>query len=177
MARRFQAALVSRCNRYLSTQAEGSPNTPPIVLYQYTICPFCHQAKAFLDYHRTPYETIEVNPLTKAEIRPFRERNNYKQVPIGEVKGSEESQALLGSDMIIGHVMSGKNTAKIDEDEWAKFARKELAVLLYPNLCRTLSSSFAAFGYVHQVSSFSWLDRISVQYIGSLVRSDRIHHL
>ena len=65
------------------TQAE-------IVLYQYTICPFCHQAKAFLDYYRTPYETIEVNPLTKAEIRQFRE-HNYKQVPIGVIKGDDPS--------------------------------------------------------------------------------------
>lgn len=40
-----------------------------IQLYQYAICPFCNRVKALLDYARIEYSTIEVNPLTKAEIK------------------------------------------------------------------------------------------------------------
>lgn len=38
-------------------------------LYQYAICPFCNKTKAVLDYAQVPYEAVEVNPLTKAEIK------------------------------------------------------------------------------------------------------------
>ena len=157
---------LSRC--WASTATASSS---PLVLYQYAICPFCHQSKAFLDYYRIPYETVEVNPLTKAEIRTFRDKHNYKQVPIATVDSeSSEPLPLLGSEEIIRHAVKSSTKDENDDEKWATFARKELAVLLYPNLCRTLSSSYAAFGYVHQVNnSFSWLQRMSVQMIGSLV--------
>ena len=40
-----------------------------IRLFQYAICPFCNRVKAFLDYVGMDYETVEVNPLTKVEIK------------------------------------------------------------------------------------------------------------
>ena len=59
-----------------------------VVLYQYATCPFCNkvrrewlrhvawwsrdaplQLKAFLDYHKIPYKVVEVNPLTKKELK------------------------------------------------------------------------------------------------------------
>jgi Glutaredoxin len=42
---------------------------PSIELYQYAICPFCNKVKAFLDYAGIAYQAIEVNPLTKFEIK------------------------------------------------------------------------------------------------------------
>ncbi len=60
-----------------------------IVLYQYEVCPFCNKArrarmhtscrvlipwrpsqlKAFLDFHKIPYKVVEVNPLSKKELK------------------------------------------------------------------------------------------------------------
>jgi len=42
---------------------------PSIKLYQYAICPFCSKVKALLNYAGTDHELVEVNPLTKAEIK------------------------------------------------------------------------------------------------------------
>lgn len=48
---------------------ESDADRLPVKLYQYSICPFCHRAKALLAYSKTPYEVVEVNPLTRQEIR------------------------------------------------------------------------------------------------------------
>jgi glutaredoxin len=66
-------------NRSFSTAAaEAEAQSPARVdvdpsvtvkLYQYHICPFCNTAKAVLAYANVPYEAVEVNPLTKAELK------------------------------------------------------------------------------------------------------------
>ena len=50
-----------------STKAARS--TCDVTFFQYKICPFCHRVKAYMDYTSTPYSTVEVNPLTKKEIK------------------------------------------------------------------------------------------------------------
>lgn len=35
------------------------------------ICPFCNKIKALLDLHGLEYEMVDVNPLTKKEIKPW----------------------------------------------------------------------------------------------------------
>lgn len=42
-----------------------------------------HDFSAFLDYHDIPYEVVEVNPLSKKEIK----WSEYKKVPILTVDG------------------------------------------------------------------------------------------
>ncbi|KAK6759374.1 hypothetical protein RB195_021141 [Necator americanus] len=48
-------------------------------LFQYQACPYCCKVRAFLDYYGFSYEVVEVNPVTKAEIKFSRD---YKKVPI-----------------------------------------------------------------------------------------------
>jgi microsomal prostaglandin-E synthase 2 len=55
---------------YAPPPSAGSRGRPTAVtLYQYEVCPFCCKVKSFLDYHRVPYRVVEVNPLTKAELK------------------------------------------------------------------------------------------------------------
>lgn len=49
-----------------------------LTLYQYKTCPFCSKVRAFLDYHRLPYEIVEVNPVMRKEIK----WSTYRKVPI-----------------------------------------------------------------------------------------------
>ena len=52
--------------------------------------------------------------------------------------------------------------------KWLRFAADDLAALLYPNICGSLSDSYDAFGYVNDVDSFSALQKISIQSLGTL---------
>ena len=77
----------------LSTAAASAAAVGRVRLYQYEICPFCCKVKALLDLHAIPYETVDVNPLTKKEIAFSAE---YRKVPIavlgGEGEGGEPTQ-------------------------------------------------------------------------------------
>src|SRR5436190_1240414 len=48
-------------------------------LYQYNVCPFCWKVKAILAYKQVSYESVEVHPLNKKEIKFS---NDYRKVPI-----------------------------------------------------------------------------------------------
>lgn len=150
-----------------------------VKLYQYTICPFCNKAKALLAYADIDYSAIEVNPLTKAEIKWSKE---YRKVPILTVN----KQNLFGSDEILHGLLEhdfvkrrleqkweGMQSSLADfqnesAKKWIKFSNDELAPLLYPNICRTLSDSYTAFGYVQSVDTFTPFQKIVIRGIGSL---------
>ncbi len=148
-------------------------------LYKYQICPFSNMAKVFLEYNKIPFESVEVNPLTKAELGFSK---SYRKVPIVTVldsdattPASEAFQQLNGTEEIFPH-----NYQHFHEEDdaftssesslvWQDFAQKKLAPLLYPNICRTLGDSFRAFDYVHLgPNTFSMAQRYSIQYLGSI---------
>lgn len=52
-------------------QFSSDITAPVIKLYQYHICPFCNITKSALSYANLDYEAVEVNPLTKAELKPW----------------------------------------------------------------------------------------------------------
>ena len=149
---------------------------PDIKLYQYHICPFCNITKSLLEYTKLDYEKVEVNPLTKAELKPW--SGEYKKVPIAVIDGKQ----VNGSEEILDAILNVSNKVQMDEEimnnddfqksdnaqKWTRFAIDDLAALLYPNICGTLSDSYDAFGYVKDVESFSTLQKISIQYIGAL---------
>jgi glutaredoxin len=57
----------TKISRFLSSALPEKQ--PDLRLYQYAICPFCNRVKSVLGYAGVAYETVEVNPLTKAEIK------------------------------------------------------------------------------------------------------------
>jgi microsomal prostaglandin-E synthase 2 len=155
-------------------------------LYKYKICPFSNIAKVFLEYQKIPFESVEVNPLTKVELG-FSEK--YRKVPIVTILDSASTtpaakafQQLNGTEEILPHDYQLSENGIIDDDDdgdefvssdssirWQDFARNKLAPLLYPNICRTLGDSFRAFDYVHSgTNSFSAVQRYSIQYVGSV---------
>lgn len=63
--------LQLRATRSYSSNEHSSANSPSLTLYQYAICPFCHKTKAVLAYAGVDIKVVEVNPLTKAELKPW----------------------------------------------------------------------------------------------------------
>lgn len=131
---------------------------------------------------------MEVNPLTKAELKPW--SGEYKKVPIALIDGNQ----VNGSENILEFILNLSDVQMKLENRWAeegqndtepimtmqqfeksqhalrwtRFAIDDLAALLYPNICGSLSESYDAFGYVRNVDSFSALQKISIQYLGAL---------
>mmetsp|Transcript_19263 Transcript_19263/g.23701 ORF Transcript_19263/g.23701 Transcript_19263/m.23701 type:complete len:341 (-) Transcript_19263:46-1068(-) len=161
-----------------------------LTLFQYQICPFCNIVKALLDHSKQPYNLIEVNPLTKSELKPW--SGNYRKVPIAkfhgiQVNGSEEIvKAILEQPSVIENLTndqwsksSSNNSSKMtletfsnseNAKQWMEYARNDLASLLYPNICRTLGDSYDAFGYVNTVGNneFSTMQKMGIRTIGSV---------
>lgn len=164
-----------------------SAQAPDIRLYQYHICPFCNITKSVLSYAKLDYEKVEVNPLTKQELKPW--SGDYKKVPIAvideeQVNGSEQIiDALIQTEHVQQYLQSRWNDESSDKDDvmtmqqfqnsensqkWMRFAVDDLAALLYPNICGTLGDSYDAFSYVKNVDSFTGGQKLSIQMLGSL---------
>ena len=215
-----------------SSSISAPPSNLQIQLYQYRICPFCNRVKTILDYINNSrsssndgtnteennsvsaatflsVKNIEVNPLTKTEIKQF--SKDYRKVPIAtfDILSSTTSDTtskttIFGSDDIIHHLLTeypiirnqleqhwaqeqrqqqqqqllpstsplmsydaflNHDTAKV----WTTYATNELAVWLYPNMCRTYRDSYTAFQYIHDPKlPYSTFQRYMIQYIGAL---------
>ena len=107
---------------------------------------------------------------------------DYRKVPILKIndktiRGSDEIMSdLLKEPAIISRLEQRWDNKKMtmpdftneSSQKWVQFANDEFAPLLYPNICRTLGDSYAAFGYVDKVDSFSPLQRVAIRGIGSI---------
>jgi glutaredoxin len=99
-----------------SAPTAGAENTN-ITVYQYKICPFCSKVKTYLDYLKVPYDTVEVNPLTKGELGFSKD---YKKVPIMMV--GPENQQINESDQIIAFItanLKAKEKAGAGEENFS----------------------------------------------------------
>ena len=162
--------------RWQSTEAPDTSSDSSYTLYQYRICPFSNIAKVYLKSRGIPYDEVEVNPLTKAELKFS--KDGYKKVPILTAKtngDTTEGKQLNGSESIIAYFenqdkkFSSNDDMQNNSNQLDSYARNTLAPLLYPNLCDSLSSSFNAFNYVHTTpNNFTPLQRYSIQLVGSV---------
>jgi len=75
----------------LKYSTEAVSDVPALKLYQYRTCPFCCKARAYLDYAGFKYEVVEVNPLSRKEMK-FSE---YRKVPF-VVGGGVQVRCELG---------------------------------------------------------------------------------
>jgi len=73
-------------------------------LYQYQTCPFCCKARAFLDYFGVSYDVIEVNSVTRKQVKWS---TKYKKVPmlVAELENGTKYQ-LMDSSAIVSTLFS-----------------------------------------------------------------------
>lgn len=157
-------------------------------VYQFESCPFCRKVRGCLDYHRIPYEIVEVNPLSKAETKPI--APDYPKVPILHVDaGAGEELQMRDSKTIIMALLGSKNpgvapsvpppgatpsTGKMwakdgevtgsVEEQWVKWTELVLVQCIVLNVYRNLRESAETFSYLLTHPSFSW----AAQYSGAL---------
>ncbi|XXG40363.1 hypothetical protein AAC387_Pa01g1099 [Persea americana] len=143
-----------------------SPDLLPrnVVLYQYEACPFCNKVKAFLDYHDIPYEVVEVNPLSKKEIK----WSEYKKVPILTVDGDP---LVDSSDIIekLSYRIHPEEPVLVGDEEkkWRRWVDDHLVHVLSPNIYRNTSEALESFEYITSHGNFSFTERLTVKYAGA----------
>lgn len=172
------------------SKAKNSPNNNEFpTVYQYKICPFCNRVKAYLDFLNIPYKTIEVNPLTKSELKFSKD---YKKVPIvvfpqetlENNSGDDNSTRIINdSKQIIDYItevylvknpespIDPKKFIPEDTEEWNEWSEKKLAVLLYPNITRSFEESFECFNYSESVEEWNLFERKMVHWVGAFAMS------
>ena len=153
-----------------------------VILYQYEVCPFCCKVKAFLDYHNISYRTVEVNPLSKAEIK----WSEYKKVPIilldGSVQMNNSSSIIsqLASDVesVAHNKKSKKNwlplkqtsndkTSSSDIVMWRRWVDEKFVRAITVNIYRNAKESFQTFDYITEHGNFSWPQRQAARIVGA----------
>ena len=144
-----------------------------IKLYQYEICPFCCKVKAYLDWKGIPYNTKDVNPLSKAEIK-FSPQ--YKKVPIAFIDGEQVNDSDLILESVVENLRKdgiltdteAKEFQDADAKKWRDWATKDLAVLLFPNLTRNFKESLEAFGYIDKIPHLSPVQKFTNRILGGV---------
>lgn len=157
--------LVEEVHAKEPIQAKFRPND--VVLYQYEACPFCNKVKAFLDYYDIAYKVIEVNPISKKEIK----WSDYKKVPILMVDGEH----MVDSSDIINKLAQRINlTAPADsssgddeEKKWRGWVDNHLVHILSPNIYRSTSEAIESFDYITSHGNFSFTERLVAKYAGA----------
>ncbi|KAL6524844.1 hypothetical protein OROMI_030437 [Orobanche minor] len=166
----FSAAastLIGEVEAKESVQLKYRPND--VVLYQYEACPFCNKVKVstFLDYFDIPYKVVEVNPISKKEIK----WSDYKKVPILMVDGE---QLVDSSDVINKLAKKIHPDQAIDyiaedgeEKTWRGWVDNHLVHLLSPNIYRSTSEALESFDYITNHGNFSFTEKITAKYAGA----------
>ena len=158
-----------------------------IALYQYEVCPFCCKVKAFLDYHKLPYRVVEVNPLTKAELK----WSEYKKVPVVVLDGSDQvnnSSSIVSR--LAAELEAGKGGSKSswsfggkrgaatgtggaggappeEEERWRRWVDERLVRVITVNIYRSASESFQTFDYITEHGNFGWVQREAARVVGA----------
>mmetsp|Transcript_95198 Transcript_95198/g.269444 ORF Transcript_95198/g.269444 Transcript_95198/m.269444 type:complete len:255 (+) Transcript_95198:68-832(+) len=154
-------------------RAAAAAVEPQLRLFQYAVCPFCNKTKAALDFMKVPYTTVEVDPLTRSQIKFSRD---YKKVPIAVLAGGD---VVGGSTEIVDRVLSipqldldqGVDRAHFlsdDAKEWTKWCDDKFAVCVYPNITRSVSECWQMLRYLHDVPEFSTQRVYAIRALGAL---------
>ncbi|XP_057435076.1 uncharacterized protein LOC130727835 isoform X1 [Lotus japonicus] len=176
-------------------QAKGSETgikPKNCVLFQYEACPFCNKVKAFLDYYDVPYKVVEVNPMSKKEIK----WSDYKKVPILTVDGEQMvdssgskppyqslsvillsvnvvlnlNSLILFADIIdklVKRIRPDYDLNADEEKKWREWVDNHLVHVLSPNIYRTVSEALESFEYITTQGNFSLSERLVAKYGGA----------
>lgn len=164
----FSVAAATSLSEEVLAKEPPSPDLVPkdVVLYQYEACPFCNKVKAFLDYYDIPYKVVEVNPLSKREIK----WSDYKKVPILMVNDEQlvDSSAII--DKMSDKILPKKSADSASDDEerkWRQWVDNHLVHVLSPNIYRSTSEALESFDYITSNGNFSFTEKLTVKYAGA----------
>ncbi|KAB2029912.1 hypothetical protein ERO13_D05G187700v2 [Gossypium hirsutum] len=161
----FSVAASSLAQDALAKEKPRSEKFLPkeVVLYQYEACPFCNKVKAFLDYYNIPYKIVEVNPISKKEIK----WSDYKKVPILKVDGEQMVDSSDIIDKLFHRINPDSSIPDGEEKKWREWVDNHLVHVLSPNIYRSTSEALESFDYITTQGNFSFTERLVAKYAGA----------
>ena len=147
-----------------------------VTLYQYDVCPFCNKVKAMLDFHGVPYDVVEVNPLTKSEMKFSKE---YRKVPVlvvddAQINNSGDIMRWLEDNVPSAIALRKRNgtsrdgAAKTKELKWMRWVDDRFVHVVTPNIYRTWQEAFTSFDYITERGNFNFFERQAVRVSGAV---------
>ncbi|KAK1296554.1 hypothetical protein QJS10_CPB15g00395 [Acorus calamus] len=135
-----------------------------VVLYQYEACPFCNKVKAYLDYNNISYKVVEVNPISKKELK----WSDYKKVPILVVDGEQLVDSTEIIEKLNKRIYPEDSVSDNDEErKWRRWVDEHLVHVLSPNIYRNTSEALESFDYITSHGNFSRTEKFTVKYAGA----------
>ena len=145
-----------------------------VTLYQFELCPFCHKVKATLDIKGIAYRTVEVNPMTKAEL-PALPADAPKKVPVIDCGGEilfESSAIMTYLDEQFSdepRLIPADPGAKARSSEVMAWVDSTFAMALPTVIYGTWGEALKAAQVTARSSNFGFLRNIGVRAGGPLI--------
>jgi microsomal prostaglandin-E synthase 2 len=147
--------------------AAGADPVGTVVVYQYEACPFCNKLRAYLDYTRTPYVLVEVDPVLKRELAWS---EDYKKVPVAIVRG----RRVTDSARIIATLEAARarpvGDGSAQEAAFLAWADERWVRLLTVNIYRSQAESLQAFDYMTRRNFAPWA-ATAAKWFGAVVHA------
>ena len=149
-------------------QERAVDNKP--TLYGFQTCPFCWKVRSLLNWKGVDYSSVEVDPMTKAEIKWA----NWKSVPVFvDADGTQvnDSNQILHyvDEQLGGTTRFAREGADAEQDRWMAFSDEVMAKSIVPVVYGSLRSSVAAMKYVTGVERFSRIQALKAKWLGAIV--------
>jgi microsomal prostaglandin-E synthase 2 len=149
-------------------QERAVDNKP--TLYGFQTCPFCWKVRSLLNWKGVDYSPVEVDPMTKAEIKWA----NWKAVPVFvDADGTQvnDSNQILHyvDEQLGGPPRFAREGADAEQDGWMAFSDEVMAKSIVSVVYGSLRSSIAAMNYVTGVERFSRGQALKAKWLGGIV--------
>jgi microsomal prostaglandin-E synthase 2 len=134
-------------------------------LYQFSACPFCWKVKVLLDYRGVPYETVEVDPMSKKEL----DFTDHKKVPVlrdGDkvITESSEIMAYLNTKFEI-------SPPAADEADWCTWVDKTLVHYFPPIIHKDFKTSYQTIDKITPAGKGGRIKRQLTRIVGAAIMS------
>ncbi|KAI3389451.1 hypothetical protein SNEBB_011469 [Seison nebaliae] len=109
-----------------------------LTLFQYHSCPFCSKLRVFLDYYGFDYRIVEVNSITKGQIK----WSKYKKVPILLMRNREDGKLYqLNDSTVVISILSSFLQSSMSLEKMINHYQPliEKKKILYPNKYEIIS--------------------------------------
>lgn len=164
--------------RWAFSNLKNTKEHPQILFYRYSTCPFCCTVKAFLDYHKINYNSVEVEPMFKKEIS----MSAYKKVPQLQFNvHGHTGPFLVDSDIIVStlanYVGMDKQCENPDIKHWRQWARGPMIRLLTLEFNSSFYEAWCGYSYINNIDTIPYANKLFLKLVGAPVMFLVAHYI